>query len=76
MRVEEWLNSLIVIEKSKNMELQICLDPKPIKIVILREHFQLPMLEDIATHLSRATILSKLDANHGRCRLMLKATTS
>ena len=51
--------------------LGVCLDPRPLNKAILREHFQLPTLEDIATRLSVARIFSKLDANHGYWQIPL-----
>ena len=51
--------------------LGVCLDPRPLNKAILREHFQLPTLEDIATCLPAARILSKLDANHGYWQIPL-----
>jgi len=45
------------------MKLRICW---PLNLVIQREHFKIPTLDDIATRLSGATaIFSKLNANHG-----------
>eukprot|EP00731_Ephydatia_muelleri_P001018 Em0001g1018a len=73
-KVEEptdWVNSLVVVEKPKSKKLRICLDPRPLNKAILREHFQLPTLEDIATRLSGARIFSKLDANHGYWQIPL-----
>ena len=73
-KVEEptdWVNSLVVVEKPKSKKLRICLDPRPLNKAILREYFQLPTLEDIATRLSGARIFSKLDANHGYWQIPL-----
>ena len=73
-KVEEptdWVNSLVVVEKPKSKKRRICLDPRPLNKAILREHFQLPTLEDIATRLSGARIFSKLDANHGYWQIPL-----
>ena len=73
-KVEEptdWVNTLVVVEKPKSKKLRICLDPRPLNKAILRELFQLPTLEDIATRLSGARIFSKLDANHGYWQIPL-----
>ena len=67
----DWVNSLVVVEKPKSKKLRICLDPRPLNKAILREHFQLPTLEDTATCLSGARIFSKLDANHGYWQIPL-----
>ena len=61
----DWVNSLVIAEKSKTGKLRICLDPRDLNKAIKREHFQLPTIEDITTRLSGATVFSKLDANNG-----------
>lgn len=73
-KVEEptdWVNSLVVVEKPKSIKLRVCGDPRHLNKAILREHFQLPTLENIATRLSGAKIFSKLDANHGYWQIPL-----
>ena len=67
----EWVNALVVIEKPKAKKLRICLDPRPLNKVILREHFQLPTIEDITSRLTGARIFSKLDANCGYWQIPL-----
>lgn len=74
VKVEEptdWVNSFVVVEKPKSKQLRICLDPRPLNKAILREHFQLPTLDDIATRLHGAKVFSKLDANHGYWQISL-----
>ncbi|XP_062570142.1 uncharacterized protein LOC134232211 [Saccostrea cucullata] len=67
----DWVNSLVIAEKSKTGKLRICLDPRDLNEAIKREHFQLPTIEDITTRLSGATIFSKLDANSGYWQIPL-----
>ena len=67
----DWVNSLVVVEKPKTKQLRICLDPRPLNKAIMREHFQLPTLDDIATRLHGAKVFSKLDANHGYWQIPL-----
>ena len=67
-KVEEptdWVNAMVVVEKPHTKKLRICLDPRPLNKAILREHYQLPTLEDISTRLTGAKVFSKLDASHG-----------
>ena len=67
-KVEEptdWVNAMVVVEKPCTKKLRICLDPRPLNKAILREHYQLPTLEDISTRLTGAKVFSKLDASHG-----------
>ena len=41
---------------SESKKLRVCLDPRPLNIVICREYFQLPTLEDITTRLTGACV--------------------
>ena len=45
-----WISSLVVVPK-KNGSLRICLDPQDLNRAILREHYPLPTIRDVATHL-------------------------
>ena len=60
----EWVNSLVVIEKPKGA-LQICLGPRDLNKVLIREHFQLPTREEISNRIVNAKYFTKLGANHG-----------
>ena len=42
----EWVHNIVVIEK-KNKQLRICLDPKPLNAVILREYYNIPSPADV-----------------------------
>ena len=55
-----WISSIVVVPK-KNGALRICLDPKVLNNAILREHYPLPTIEDIATRLHRAKVFTILD---------------
>ena len=55
-----WISSMVVVPK-KNGTLRICLDPKDINKAILREHYPLPMIEDIATRLHGAKLFTILN---------------
>ena len=70
-KATEWVNSMVVVEKPKTHKLRICLDPRALNKAIQREHYQLPTLEDISTHLSGARLFSKLDASHGYWQIPL-----
>ena len=59
-----WISSMVVVPKKDNT-LQICLDPKDLNRAIQREHYPLPSIEDVATHLHGAKIFSALDVRSG-----------
>ena len=48
-----WISSIVAVPK-KNGKLRVCLDPKDLNRAILREKYQLPTVEDIATRLHGA----------------------
>ena len=59
-----WVNGLVVVEKP-NGKLQVCLDPRPLKKVIKREHLHLPTAEEISSQMPGAFYFSKLGASSG-----------
>ena len=59
-----WASPLVVIPK-KDRELKLCLDPKDLNQAIQREHYPLPTIEDVATHLHGVKAFKKLNVrNH------------
>ena len=61
---------MAIAEKRKG-SLRICLDPRHLNKAIKREHFQLPTIEDITTHMANAKWFTKLDANRGYWQIPL-----
>ena len=59
----EWVSSLLLV--SKPDELRICMDPRDLNRAIKREHYQMPTIEEIATRLSGARVLTVVDAKNG-----------
>ena len=43
-----WVNSMVVNEK-RSGKLRICIDPRDLNKAILREHYQLPTQQEIAS---------------------------
>lgn len=60
----DWVSSVVVVPK-KNGKLRICLDPKDLNKAIKREHYPLPVIEDIATRLCGARVFTILDVRQG-----------
>ena len=58
------VNSMVVNEKRCG-KLRICIDPRDLNNAILREHYQLPTQQEIASRLTVAKYFSKLDATSG-----------
>lgn len=60
----EWISSIVVAPK-KNGQLCVCLDPNDLKRAILRENYEMPTIEDIATRLHGAKVFNVLDVCNG-----------
>ena len=56
----EWVSQMAVAHKP-NGKLRICIDPQPRNAALKREHYRLPMLDDVLTKLRDSKIFSKLD---------------
>ena len=56
----EWVHNLVIVEK-KDKSLRICLDPRNLNICVKREHYQIPVLEDITSQLSGKHVFSVID---------------
>ena len=56
----EWVHNLVIVEK-KDKSLRICLDPRNLNICVKREHYQIPVLEDITSQLSGKHVFTVID---------------
>ena len=66
----EWVNSMVVLETPTGV-LRIYLDPRDLYKAIKSKYYQLPTFEEIASRLSGAKLLTKLDANKGYWQIPL-----
>ena len=71
----EWVNSLLVETKTDN-SLRICLDPTDLNRAIKREHYPVPVLDDIVPELAGSNLFTKLDAKDGYWHVKLDETSS
>ena len=56
----QWVSPLCVAFE-KNKKLRVCLDPADLNKALLREHYPLPVFEDLSQEMAGATVFSKLD---------------
>lgn len=75
MEPAEWINS-IVITKRKNNKLRVCIDPRYLNSFIVRQHRQLPTIDDIIDTLNGAKYFTKLDCNSGFWTVKLDKASS
>ena len=68
--------SQIVITKKKQGGLLICIDPPELNKVLKREHYTLPVLEDVLHELGQFTVFSKADLSSGFWHVQLDEESS
>ena len=71
----DWVNQMAIATK-KNGALRICIDPRSLNLALKREHYQLPVLDDILPDLAKAKIFSKVDHSRGYWHCSLEEDSS
>ena len=71
----EWVNSMLV-ETKDDGRLRICLDPVDLNKAIKREHYPMPVLDDIVPELAGSDLFTKLDAKDGYWHVKLDKKSS
>jgi hypothetical protein len=59
-----WVSQYVVATK-KSGDLRICIDPGPLNEALKREHYSIPVIDDILPELSKARVFSKFDLRSG-----------
>ncbi|XP_052763939.1 uncharacterized protein LOC128205917 [Mya arenaria] len=54
----KWVSQMAVVRKP-NGKLRLCIDPQPLNQALMREHYKLPVLEDILPELHDAKMFKK-----------------
>ena len=70
-----WVSSMVVTQK-KNGKIRICLDPQHLNKAMMRCHYPLPTIEEVATRLTNAKVFSVLDAKSGFWQVKLEEAAS
>lgn len=70
----DWVSQMSVAEKKSGI--RICLDPRPLNEVLKREHYKLPILEDVLPELAQACTFSVCDLKAGYLHCELDHTSS
>ena len=71
----EWVSQMAVVHKP-NGKLRICIDPQPLNAALKREHYRLPVLDDVLPKLKDAKIFSKLDVKEAYWHVRLDEASS
>ena len=70
----QWVSSMVVVQK--NNKIRICLDLRDLNRAIMRSHYPLPTVEQVATRLNKAKIFTVLDAKTGFWQVQLDQKSS
>ena len=70
-----WLSQIVVALK-KNGKMRICLDPHELNKVLLREHYTLPILDDVLHEMRQSRVFSKADLSSGFWHVQLDTESS
>ena len=65
-----WVSQMAVVHKPSG-KLCICIDPQPLNVALKREHYKLPVLEDVLPKLKGVKIFSKLDVKEAYWHICL-----
>ena len=71
----EWVSQMAVVHKP-NGKLRICIDPQPLNAALKREHYKLPVLDDVLPKLKDAKVFSKLDVREAYWHVRLDKASS
>ena len=71
----DWVHNLVIVEK-KNGALRLCLDPRDLNKVVKREHYKIPTIQDVSSHLAGKKIFSTFDLKDGFWQINLDEKSS
>ena len=71
----DWVSQMTVAEK-RSGAIRICIDPRPLNLALKREHFKLPVLDDILPKLTNSTKFSVCDLQQGYLHVELDKDSS
>ena len=66
----DWVSSLVTVVKPSG-KLRLCIDPQQLNMALKREHYPLPVIEDVLPQLAKVKVFSKADLKEGflQCKL-------
>ena len=69
-----WVNSMVTVLKGDKV--RICLDPSDLHKAIRREHYPTKTVEEVASRMPNAKILSRFDSKKAYCKIELDDESS
>ena len=66
----DWVSGLVVVQKSDG-RIRVCIDPQYLNRALKREHYPLPLIEDVLPELASVKVFTKADCKEGflQCEL-------
>ena len=71
----QWVNQMVIVPK-KDGSIRLCLDPRELNKVLMREHFTLPTLDDTLHEIGTSKVFSKVDLSSGYWHVKLEENAS
>lgn len=71
----QWVSQMAAVHKA-NGKLRLYIDPQPLNTALMREHYRLPVLDDILPKLKDAKVFSKLDIKEAYWHVRLDKQSS
>ena len=71
----DWISSMVVVKKS-NGKIRLCIDPKPLNQALKRNHYPLPVIDDLLPLLANAKVFGVVDAKNGFWHVQLDSESS
>lgn len=70
-----WVSQIVIAHK-KSGDIRVCLDPHELNKSLMREHYTLPILEDVLHELRESKVFSKADLSSGYWHVVLDQESS
>ena len=71
----DWISSTVVVMKP-NGKIRLCLDPRPLNKALKRNHYPMPVIEDLLPDLCKARVFSVVDVKNGFWHVQLDDESS
>ena len=71
----KWVSQMAAVHNPSG-KLRICIDPQPLNEALNREHYRLPVLDDVLPKLRDAKVFSKLDVREAYWHVKLEEESS
>ena len=66
----------MAVVKKSNGKIRLCIDPKALNQGLKRNHYPLPVIDDLLPHLANAKVFSVVDAKNGFWHVQLDSESS